>query len=294
MRRALLASAAAHLAVLAALLALAHPRFQAAPAMRVALVGQPGTAAGPDGTPETAGGMRPGEARAERARPVMDPGPAAPAPPQPSRATPVVDPGAAALAPRSASRSSTRATRPAETKSSGADQSGDGAALGAEALVSAVQSDVWVLAGSAPPAKGTARAGVSSAGGAGPAGGVSGTGPTPGAGAQDPASGDGTGAEAPGGQSSASLLAQLSQRLAWSAARCAPAEVVRTARHAVPGVPLHFCLDAAGQPSDVGLLGTTGSDLLDRAARDCVVPGALPLPPVPGCYTVEVRFPTRG
>jgi len=59
-------------------------------------------------------------------------------------------------------------------------------------------------------------------------------------------------------------------------------------------VPLHFGLDAAGRPSDVRLLGTTGSELLDRAARDCVVPGALPLPPVPGCYTVEVRFPTRG
>ena len=92
----------------------------------------------------------------------------------------------------------------------------------------------------------------------------------------------------------ASLLAALSQRLAWSAARCAPAEVVRTGRHAIPGVPLHFCLDGAGRPSDVGLLGTTGSEVLDRAARDCVVPGALPLPPVPGCYTVEVRFPTRG
>jgi len=62
----------------------------------------------------------------------------------------------------------------------------------------------------------------------------------------------------------------------------------------VPGVPLRFCLDAAGRPSEVGLLGTTGSEQLDRAARDCVIPGALPLPPVPGCYTVEVRFPSRG
>ena len=294
MRRALLASATVHVAVLAGLLALAHPRFQAAPAMRVALVGQPGTAAGPDGTRETAGGMRPGEATTERARPVLDPGPAAPAPRQPSRATPVGDPGAAALAPRSPSRFSTSATRPAETKSSGADDSSDGAAPGAEALVSAVQSDVWVLAGSASAGKGTARPGGGSTGGAEPARGPSGTGLTPGAGTQGPGGGDGTGAEAPGGQSSASLLAQLSQRLAWSAARCAPAEVVRTARHAVPGVPLHFCLDAAGRPSDVRLLGTTGSELLDRAARDCVVPGALPLPPVPGCYTVEVRFPTRG
>jgi outer membrane biosynthesis protein TonB len=97
-----------------------------------------------------------------------------------------------------------------------------------------------------------------------------------------------------GGTEGSSLLAALSQRLAWSAERCAPAAVVRSARRPVPGVPLHFCLDASGQPSDVGLLGTTGSEQLDRAARDCVVPGALPLPPVPGCYTVEVRFPTRG
>ena len=39
LRRALAASAALHVAALAGLLALAHPRFQAAPAMRVALLG---------------------------------------------------------------------------------------------------------------------------------------------------------------------------------------------------------------------------------------------------------------
>ena len=77
----------------------------------------------------------------------------------------------------------------------------------------------------------------------------------------------------------ASLLEALQRRLAWSAARCAPASAVRLSRHGVPGVPLHFCLDASGRPSEVGLLGTTGSDQLDRAARDCVLPGALPLPP---------------
>jgi outer membrane biosynthesis protein TonB len=96
------------------------------------------------------------------------------------------------------------------------------------------------------------------------------------------------------GTSESSLLEALSRRLAWSAERCAPQAAVRLARHGVPGVPLRFCLDAAGRPSGVGLLGTTGSELLDRAARDCVVPGALPLPPAPGCYTVEVRFPSRG
>src|SRR5262249_22611014 len=154
-----------------------------------------------------------------------------------------------------------------------------------------------MLAGSPPPGRGAARGGASAASGAevGAASG-GGAGSPAAASTGGAAAGEGTGPEATGtgGQSSASLLAALSQKLAASAARCAPAEVVRTAHHAVPGVPLHFCIDAAGRPSEVGLLGTTGSDVLDRAARDCVVPGALPLPPVPGCYTVEVRFPVRG
>lgn len=259
LRRALAASAAVHLAVLAGLLALVHPRFQAAPAMRVALVGQPGTAHGPDPSHETSGGAQPGVAAAEPASPAVDPRPV-PARPPPSR-------------------SSTHASRRADVRTSGAQGASDAAASGAEALVSAVQSDVWVLAAGAP----------------GPAGAAPTTG-TVAASTGGPAPGDGTDAAAgrQGAPGEESLLAALSQRLAWSAARCAPAGVVRAARHAVPGVPLHFCLDDAGRPSDVDLLGTTGSEVLDRAARDCVVPGALPLPPVPGCYTVEVRFPTRG
>ena len=258
LRRALAASAVVHVGALAGLLALAHPRFQAAPAMRVALLGQPGTAGGPDRSHEPSGGARPGVAAAERPSPAVDPVPV-PARPPPSR-------------------SSTRVSRRTDARAPGAEGAGEGAAAGAEALVSAVQSDVWVLAAGAPGPAGAAPAtGTAAASTAGPA---------PGDGS-DPGAGQ-------GGRGDASLLSALSQRLAWSAARCAPAEVVRAARHAVPGVPLHFCLDDAGRPSDVGLLGTTGSDVLDRAARDCVVPGALPLPAVPGCYTVEVRFPTRG
>ena len=172
----------------------------------------------------------------------------------------------------------------------------------ATALVTPVQSDLWMLAAAAPapepadpfagPAQDARSAGSGNAGGPG-------AGPTstaPGAGRE--AEGVGPGgqgtAAAAGAPGAASLLAALSQRLAWSAERCAPTTLVHLARRAVPGVPLHFCLDAAGRPSGVGLLGTTGSDQLDRAARDCVVPGALPLPPAPGCYTVEVRFPVRG
>jgi hypothetical protein len=279
--RALVVSAAVHVAVLGGLLALAHPRFRSAPTMRVALVGHAGTTAG------TSPAQRPAPLAAVLPPPVADPGAVTPARPQPPRST-------------------TRAARPAETRSSGDDASGDAASAGAEALVTAVQSDVWVLSGSAPPARATARPGPA-AGNPAPVG-ASAPAAAPGAGASGPVGASAAGAAqaaAPGantaatadgadGQSSASLLGALSQRLAWSAARCAPGEVVRTTRHAIPGVPLHFCLDAAGRPSEVGLLGTTGSDVLDRAARDCVVPGALPLPAVPGCYTVEVRFPTRG
>jgi hypothetical protein len=287
LRRALAASALAHVALLAGLLALAHPRFRSAPTMRVALVAQPGAAGGPDRMEQAPGGNdrgaflaeRPAAGRVDRAAPVT-----AEHPP------PVADPAVAGPS-RPPARSSTRAARPAEAQRSGEEEPGDGAAPGVEALVSAVQSDVWVLSGQSPA---SARGASRRPGAAGPAtvGASSGTGEAP---ASFPGA-DGTGTERDSGgegQSSASLLSALSQRLAWSAARCAPAALVRTTRHAVPGVPLHFCLDGSGRPSDVGLLGTTGSEPLDRAARDCVVPGALPLPPVAGCYTVEVRFPTR-
>jgi outer membrane biosynthesis protein TonB len=277
LRRALAASAAVHLAVLGGLLALAHPRFRPAPAMRVALVGHSGPG------PSPGGGTRPGL-----------PGPLPPLAVAPGTTPPRPSPARPSTRPRS------------EVLPEDGVRPGEAGEPGAEALVTAVQSDVWVLAGSSPPARGSARSsppqppdptsGRATAGaGSTPAPSIGTTaagtaisgGPAPGEGNVTAAGG----AAAPGG---GSLLAALSQRLAWSAARCAPAEVVRTARRAIPGVPLHFCLDTAGRPSDVGLLGTTGSEVLDRAARDCVVPGALPLPPVPGCYTVEVRFPRRG
>jgi hypothetical protein len=191
--------------------------------------------------------------------------------------------------------------RPGDVHPDGQETSRSAEADRVAALVTPVQSDVWML--SAPPEQGTSSPGARPGRTPAPDGfgvaAVTGTGP-PG-GAESPsgsvASGSPTtptGAGSGGPEDAASLLAALSQRLARSAERCAPASVVRSARRPVPGVPLHFCLDASGQPSDVGLLGTTGSEQLDRAARDCVVPGALPLPPVPGCYTVEVRFPTRG
>ncbi|RPH71363.1 MAG: hypothetical protein EHM78_07785, partial [Myxococcaceae bacterium] len=293
--RAVAASAAAHLIVVAGLLALAHPRVPASPAMRVALV----EAAGPAGRPAASAGTgaahgAPGRGAvglAEREDSRADPG-TAPALREASGATDSVPPRATPSPPASRSVRRSEAQRPPPESSGGA------AAADAVALLTPVQSDLWVLGGPVTKAAPEARPAAASADRTGASGAsspeVAGGGPA--AAAASSAGGDGAGSGSPGssgsgGTGDASLLAVLSQRLAWSAQRCAPPSVVRTARHAVPGVPLRFCLDAAGRPSEVGLLGTTGSDQLDRAARDCVIPGALPLPPVPGCYTVEVRFP---
>jgi hypothetical protein len=278
--RALAASAVVHVALLGGLLALAHPRLAAAPAMRIALVGTPGAAA-----PLPGGPGPDGPALHPSSSPPVSHAPAKPSPPRPT----------------------TRHARPGDAHPDTADTSGSAEAGRVAALVTPVQSDVWMLAAptesetASPPGARSRRAppdslGVAAVTGAGPPDGPESA--SAGVGAPPSASAVGSAPAGPSpsatGGSPASLLAALSQRLAWSAERCAPASVVRSVRRPVPGVPLHFCLDASGQPSDVGLLGTTGSEQLDRAARDCVVPGAAPLPPVPGCYTVEVRFPPRG
>jgi hypothetical protein len=286
--RALTASAVLHVALLGGLLALAHPRLAAAPPMRIALVGTPGAAAPPPGGPGPDGpALHPSP-------PAVSHAPARPSPPRPA----------------------TRHPRPGDAHPDGTDSAGRAEADRVVALVTPVQSDVWMLAAPAVDGKASSTPGARPRRAPAPEGvgvaAVTGTGPPDGPDSASPsmrapggpssASAGGTVSGVPAGATStagasdgpASLLAELSQRLAWSAERCAPASVVRSSRRPVPGVPLHFCLDASGQPSEVGLLGTTGSEQLDRAARDCVVPGALPLPPVPGCYTVEVRFPTRG
>ena len=284
--RAVAASAAAHLIVVAGLLALVRPRAPVAPALRVALVESSGPAAsGGTGAGQEAPG-RGGIVLAERAdslaRPATAPG---------ARATPAATDGVPA------SRPASRSVRRAEARANAEEGSGAAAAAEVVALLTPVQPDLWVLGSPDTKAGPGERSAVAAADGAGTSGGSSPEGGAPAAASSEGGHGGGAGSPAgsgSGGTGGASLLAVLSQRLAWSARRCAPPSVVRTARHAVPGVPLRFCLDAAGRPSEVGLLGTTGSEQLDRAARDCVIPGALPLPPVPGCYTVEVRFPTRG
>ena len=88
----------------------------------------------------------------------------------------------------------------------------------------------------------------------------------------------------PGGAGSSEQT--LHSRLAESARRCYP-EAAR--RFSLQGeVVLSFCL-RLGNLATVALQGSTGSGLLDRAARECVVQGALPLA-AEGCYRVPVRF----
>ena len=50
-----------------------------------------------------------------------------------------------------------------------------------------------------------------------------------------------------------------------------------------------FCLDTPDRLESIALEGSTGSSMLDRAARECVVQTALPLART-GCFTLPVRF----
>lgn len=83
-------------------------------------------------------------------------------------------------------------------------------------------------------------------------------------------------------------LRPLHRKLEESARRCYPAAA---RRYRLEGsVGLSFCLDGAGAASSFALEGSTGSPILDRAARECVLAGAQPLPAPAGCYRVPVRF----
>ncbi|MHB8877147.1 MAG: TonB family protein [Myxococcaceae bacterium] len=81
----------------------------------------------------------------------------------------------------------------------------------------------------------------------------------------------------------------LQRRLAESARRCYPSAAARF--RLVGEVGLSFGLDGAGGLTSLSLLGSTGSSILDRAAEECVIQGALPLPVASGArYSVRVRF----
>ncbi len=101
----------------------------------------------------------------------------------------------------------------------------------------------------------------------------------------------GSGGGVPGGRGSAPEIAELHQRLAAAALRCYP-DAARRFR-ARGEVVVSFCLDGTGNATDVARVASSGSALLDRAATECVLPGALPVPGAAGCYRVPVVFGSR-
>lgn len=93
---------------------------------------------------------------------------------------------------------------------------------------------------------------------------------------------------AEGGRLAAIDLAALHARLAAAARGCYPPAAVRF--RLTGTVPVHFCVDSSGALSSIELRGTSGSALLDRAARDCVLPRAAPLRVPASCFDVPVAF----
>ena len=86
-------------------------------------------------------------------------------------------------------------------------------------------------------------------------------------------------------------VVELHRRLAESAQRCYPSTARRLRLRGEVG--LHFCLSEQGRVSVASLRGSTGSALLDAAARECVLAGALPAPGIAGCYDVPIKFSDR-
>ena len=99
-----------------------------------------------------------------------------------------------------------------------------------------------------------------------------------------------TGSQAAGSGAS-NLVAELHRRLAESARHCYPSTARRLRLRGEVG--LHFCLSEHGRASVASLRGSTGSALLDAAARECVLDGALPAPGIAGCYDVPIKFSDR-
>src|SRR5205814_6259663 len=107
-----------------------------------------------------------------------------------------------------------------------------------------------------------------------------------------PVTAPGVGAGAGSGNGPPAAIGLLMARLSAAALRCYPPEAVRF--RLAGEAKLSFCLSEEGQASAVKLARSSGSEVLDRAASECVLPGALPLPGAAGCYELPVRFAARG
>jgi TonB family protein len=82
-------------------------------------------------------------------------------------------------------------------------------------------------------------------------------------------------------------LGAFVERLKKSAQRCSPKTGSRVEASLAR---VRFCVDPLGRPAAVTLLQSTGDPILDRAALECVIPGAAPLPVTDRCLVVPLRF----
>ncbi len=86
----------------------------------------------------------------------------------------------------------------------------------------------------------------------------------------------------------ADWLAELHQRLKASAERCYPSSAKRFRLQGE--VDLFFALNEQGAVTHARLNRSSGSAILDEAATQCVLQGALPAPGRPGEYDVTIKF----
>lgn len=101
----------------------------------------------------------------------------------------------------------------------------------------------------------------------------------------------GVGGDGPGHGGSGDSITTLQSQLAWQIRSCYPAAARR--RRTEGAVEIRFCTDAAGMPTELDLLRSSGSSLLDRAAAECVVRGSAPFALRERCITVPIEFRIR-
>lgn len=141
-----------------------------------------------------------------------------------------------------------------------------------------------------PVAHEGAPAVVAGSGEGAPDGGGGGSSSEPSAGS---ASSEGAATSGEGEAPAAELLALMHARLAAVADGCYPATARRFKQRGT--VQLSFCADERGGAREIRVTESSGAELLDAAARTCVVERAAPFPAEAAgrCFTVPVRFGAR-
>lgn len=81
---------------------------------------------------------------------------------------------------------------------------------------------------------------------------------------------------------------EIVRRLSAAAEGCYPPAAARF--QAEGETRVRFCIDAEGQPQGARILSSSGFEILDDAALNCVLPRAAPLPLTGPCLALPVRF----